>query len=156
MERAKLLRSPVFFGAALAVLVVGFQAVFRDAVPLAYGICTVCHARDLLSRIVNLAARFPMDTPAFAARAIVLTPLGLVAGSLLAARGSGEFAWARPSSPVLMLAGGLVVSASGLLVMSCPTRLILRLGFGDPFALFAAAGLFAGIAVVTLVMKRMR
>jgi len=156
MGFAKLSRSPIFFGAAIAVLVMAFQVLFKDAVPLAYGICTVCHARDFLSWIVNHAVRFPMDTPAFASSAFVLTPLGLVAGSFLASKRAGEFRWVRASNPVLMLIGGAVVSISGLVIMSCPTRLILRLGYGDPLAFFAAIGLLAGIAVSTLIMKRMR
>lgn len=156
MVLAKLSCSPIFFGAAIAVLVVTFQVVFKDVVPLAYGICTVCHARDLLSWIVNHVVRFSMDTPVFASRALVLTPLGLVTGSFLASKRAGEFSWVRASSPVLMLIGGVLVSISGLLIMSCPTRLILRLAFGDTLALFAVIGLFAGIAVSTVIMRKVR
>jgi hypothetical protein len=156
MTVARVVRSPIFFGAAVAVLAVGLQVLFSDRVPLAYGICTVCHARDLLSWIINLATRFPMDTPTFAASALVLTPVGLVAGSFIAARTNKEFSWVRASNPLLMLLGGVFVSLFGLVVMSCPTRVFLRLGYGDPLALFAAAGLLAGIAVATLIMKRVR
>jgi len=156
MGLTKLLRSPVFFGAAVAIFVTGFQVGFREVVPPAYGICTICHARDLLSWIINQATRFPMDTPSFAIRAIVLTPVGLVAGSFLVSWKSGEFSWTRPFNPVIMLFGGAIVSMSGLLIMSCPTRLVLRLAYGDTFALFAAAGLFAGIAVSALILRRVR
>jgi len=149
-------RSPIFFGAVVAVCAVGLQVIFRDMVPLAYGICTVCHARDLLSSAINAVAKFPMDTPDFAARALVLTPVGLVAGSFLAARKNREFSWLRTSNPLLMFLAGLLVSVSGLLIMSCPTRIILRLAHGDTFALMAAVGLFAGIAAATVVMKRRR
>ena len=48
-------RSPIFFGIAVALAAIVLQVAFKDEIPLAYGICTVCHARDLLSWLVNHA-----------------------------------------------------------------------------------------------------
>ena len=147
-------RSPIFFGISVALAAVAVQVAFRDDIPLAYGICTVCHARDLLSWIVNHFVKFQMDSPGFASQALVLTPVGLVAGSFVASKSNAEFKLSHQSNPLLMFLCGGLVSIFGLVIMSCPTRIILRTGFGDTLGLLAAAGLFAGIALAVFVMKR--
>jgi hypothetical protein len=154
MDLNALKRSPIFFGVAVALAAVALQVAFRDELPLAYGICTVCHARDLFSWIINHLTRLQMDSPGFATQAIVLTPVGLVAGSFVASRRNREFALSSRSRPVLLFICGLLVAVAGLVIMSCPTRIILRTAFGDTLGLLAAAGLFAGIALAVLVMKR--
>jgi hypothetical protein len=146
-------RSPIFFGITLALAAVALQVAFKEDLPLAYGICTVCHARDLFSWIANHVGTFQMDSPGFASQALVLTPLGLVAGSFVASRRNREFTIGHQSNPLLMFLGGALVSMTGLLIMSCPTRIVLRTAFGDTLGLLAAAGLFGGIALAVLVMK---
>lgn len=154
MELGALKRSPIFFGIAVALAAVGVQLAFKDDIPLAYGICTVCHARDLFSWIVNHVVKFQMDSPDLASQALVLTPVGLVAGSFVASRRNREFKVGHQSNPFLMFLCGALVSMSGLGIMSCPTRIILRTGFGDTLGLLAAAGLFGGIGLAVFVMKR--
>jgi hypothetical protein len=156
MHLDALKRSPISFGIAVALAAVALQVAFKDDLPLAYGICTVCHARDLLSWLINHLGRFQMDSPAFASQAIVLTPVGLVAGSFVASKRSGEFKLGHQSHPVLMFLCGALVAMVGLLIMSCPTRIILRTAFGDTFGFLAAVGLFGGIALAVLVMKLRR
>ena len=156
MHLNALKRSPVFFGISVALAAIALQVAFRDEIPLAYGICTVCHVRDLLGWLVNHFVKFQMDSPAFATQALVLTPVGLVAGSFVASRRTGEFKIGNPSNFVLMFLSGALVSVVGLAIMSCPTRIILRTAFGDTLGLLAAAGLFAGIALAVLVMRRRR
>ncbi len=154
MSLRRLKGSPVFFGLVVGLAAVAVQVAFRDSLPLAYGICTVCHARDLAAWLVNHVTRFQMDSPVFASQAIVLTPVGLVAGSFVASRQNGEFRLARRSNPLALFLCGLLVAVAGLVIMSCPTRIVLRTAFGDTLGFLAAAGLFAGIALAVFVMKR--
>jgi uncharacterized membrane-anchored protein len=156
MQSNTIKRSPIFFGIVVALSAVALQIAFKDDLPLAYGICTVCHARDLFSWFVNQVVKFQMDSPDFASQALVLTPIGLVAGSFVASRRSKEFKVGHQSNPYLMFLCGALVSMFGLLIMSCPTRIILRTAFGDTLGLLAAVGLFSGIALAVLVMKRRR
>lgn len=152
MKRIK--KSAVFFGLILAVLVAGMELAFNRFIPQAYGICTICHARDLVSWIINRLGSLEMDSPDFAVRAFVLTPLGLILGSFTAAKQNSEFKILRLSNPFLMILYGFIVSLAGLLIMSCPTRIVLRVGFGDTFGILAAAGLFLGITAAVFLMKR--
>jgi hypothetical protein len=154
MELTTLKRSPIFFGISVALAAAALQIAFKDDIPLAYGICTVCHARDLFSWLVNHVVKFQMDSPDFASQALVLTPIGLVAGSFIASKRNSEFKVGHQSNPLLMFLCGALVSMVGLVIMSCPTRIILRTAFGDTLGLLAAAGLFGGIALAVFVMKR--
>jgi len=156
MHLNALKRSPIFFGVAVALAAVALQAAFKEDLPLAYGICTVCHARDLFSWIANHLGKFQMDSPGFASQTLVLTPLGLVAGSFVASKRNAEFKIGHQSNPVLMFLCGALVAMVGLLIMSCPTRIVLRTAFGDTFGLLAAVGLFGGIALAVLLMKLRR
>jgi hypothetical protein len=156
MNLSTLKRSPIFFGVAVALAAVALQVAFKDDLPLAYGICTVCHARDFFSWIANHLGKFQMDSPGFASQALVLTPIGLVAGSLVASKRNAEFKLGHQAHPVLMFLCGALVSMIGLLIMSCPTRILLRTAFGDTFGLLAAVGLFCGISLAVLVMKLRR
>jgi hypothetical protein len=156
MTMRKLKSSPIFFGIAVAILASALPVIFRNDIPLAYGICTVCHARDLLGWVLNHVTRFEMDSPLFASTALVLTPIGLVAGSFVASKRNAEFKLIRISSPISMFFSGVLVSMFGLVIMSCPTRIILRTAVGDTVGLLAAAGLFGGIALAVLAMKRIR
>jgi hypothetical protein len=47
----------------------------------------------------------------------------------------------------------MLVSTVGLLIMSCPTRLILRFAFGDPYAFLGLVGLVLGITLGVMVLK---
>ena len=147
-------KSAVFFGLVLALIAAGMELLFNRVIPQAYGICTICHARDLASWIINHVGSLEMDAPDFALQAIVLTPVGLIFGSFAAAKQNKEFKLLRLSNPFLMIAYGFIVALAGLLIMSCPTRIILRVAFGDTFGMLAAAGLFLGIAAAVLFMKR--
>lgn len=145
----------MFFGAVVGALAVAVQLAFmpgRDA----YGICTVCHTRDLMA--YALTALTPFDPggafshfawPAF-------TTAGLVLGSLCASLRHREFRLVNTGRGFRMFMLGILVAVAGLAVMSCPTRLFLRFAYADTFSLFALAGLFAGIAAATLILKRRR
>ena len=153
MTARTLKSSPIFFGIAVAILASVLPVIFRSDIPLAYGICTVCHARDLMSWVINHATRFEMDSPLFASTALVATPIGLIAGSFVASKRNAEFKLIRVSNPIGMFVCGLLVSIVGLVIMSCPTRIFLRTAVGDTVGLLAAGGLFAGIALAVLTMK---
>ena len=156
MDLKKIKSSPILFGLVLSVLVTGMELAFGKTIPQAYGFCTVCHARDLVSWIANRIGTFQMDSPDFVLYALVLTPIGLIAGSFVAAKRNSEFKILKVANPFLMVLYGLLVAMIGLLIMSCPTRIILRVAYGDSFGIIAAIGLFAGIAAAVFVMKRRR
>jgi hypothetical protein len=154
MDFKKVKSSPVFFGIISGILAVSIQLLLSDDAPLSYGICTVCHTRDFMHWIINLFAQFDMDQPAFVNNVFILTPVGLVIGSFIAAKSNNEYNIQRLANPVPLMIYGFIVAVSGLIIMSCPTRIILRSSFGDSLGLLAALGLCGGIATAVRIMKR--
>lgn len=135
-------RSPVFFGIVIGCLVVLSEIILKGFnPPTAYGICFVCNTRDLIQWIIPL----DLDAPEIARRFIILTIPGVILGSFISAKKNKEFKVQRSAKPVWMVLLGILVSIFGLIIMSCPTRLWLRLGFGDPLALISVVGLLLGI-----------
>ncbi len=143
----------MFFGLAAGVLAVALQQFLmpgRDA----YGLCTVCHTRDLMAWLVAVAGGAERFRTFVGEGLPVFTTMGIILGGLGAALRHGEFRRVAATRPILMLAAGLLCGFAGLVVMSCPTRLFLRLSYADPFTLPALAGLFAGIAVGVALLRR--
>lgn len=112
--------------------------------PPAYGVCVACHGRDLLAA-AGLQAL--LGRPAVAGT--VLTTVGLAGGAFLAARLFGEHRWRPARRPALSLLLGALTMIASLLALGCTTRLVLRVGYGDPLALWSLGGVAAGIVAVT-------
>ena len=74
-------------------------------------------------------------------------------GSFLAARRNGEFGSINLGGNVRQFAFGAVVMGSALFVGGCPTRIIIRSGFGDVAGMLALGGVAAGIVAATLSMR---
>ena len=148
-----LARSPLFFGVVAGTVAVAVQLLLMPG-RNAYGLCTVCHTRDALAWLAGKRsdATFMREFarsgwPAF-------TPAGMLPGSLAASVRHREFRRVAASSRVRMLCLGCLVALAGLAVMSCPTRLFLRLAYADTFAPLTLIGLFVGIVVATAVIRR--
>jgi hypothetical protein len=148
---------PWVFGIAAGALLVGADAALRIAPPSAYAFCLSCHARDLVNTVVNALAGTRWQVTEVASRALLLTSPGVIAGAFLAARLAGERKARRADRPVLFAALGFLVMTVGILIFGCPTRIVLRAGYGEFYGLAALAGLLAGTAVATVAMiLRMR
>ncbi|MHB9128831.1 MAG: cytochrome C [Candidatus Humimicrobiaceae bacterium] len=155
-KKSKLLclTSPIFFGFVVGSLAVLAQPVFKIQPPQAYGICIVCHARDLLNWLSILLFKFRLDSAEATAALPLLTTVGIFLGSVLSSRLNNEYKFIKTENLIKMFFWGLIVSNFGLVIMSCPTRLVLRFAFGDPFALLSIIGLLAGISIGVIFLKK--
>jgi multidrug transporter EmrE-like cation transporter len=145
--------SPLFFGVAAGMLAVLAQPIFHIQPPQAYGICTVCHARDLLNWFSRLLFAINIEAADVSIAYPLLTTIGLVIGAFIASRRYAEFRRIRGENLLFMFLLGMLVANVGLLIMSCPSRLVLRFAFGDPYALLALLGLIVGITTGVMVLK---
>ena len=149
----KAIRSPITFGIAAGVLAV-FAPPILDLKPSqAYGICTVCHARDILSWVSNALFGASFEGREGLEAMPLLTTAGLIAGAMIASKIYGEYRLGRSENYLKMLLLGLCISNIGLLIFSCPTRIVLRLAYGDPFSILSLVGLLGGIAISVGIMK---
>ncbi len=148
------LSTPIFFGIVVGVLAVLAQTLFRIQPPQAYGICTVCHARDLLNWLSKLIFSYELDSAEATIVLPLLTTIGIFLGSLISSKLNKEYRFIKTENLIKMFFMGILVSNFGLIIISCPTRLVLRFAFGDPFALISIIGLLGGIFVGVIFLKK--
>ncbi len=145
--------SPVATGAVIGILAVAVQLLFDR--PEAYGICLACHSRDMLGWILNnLLSTDVIIVSQAGAFSPILMPLGILIGAHIAARMSKVFPRPLFGGEVKMFMLGALSMVFALLLAACPLRLLLRIVYGDPLALFGGAWMVVGIAVGIYVMKR--
>jgi hypothetical protein len=148
-------RSPVFYGIVVAVLAGVAGQWLQISPPAAYGICSACHGRDLADWIVNHVEGKSLFVAAAGASWPLLTVVGLVIGSFAASIRNGEFASINLGGNVRQFAFGGVVMCAALFVGGCPTRLIIRTGYGDLAGVLALGGVAIGVVVATVSMRWM-
>lgn len=149
------LYSPIFFGIITGSLAVLAQPIFKIQPPQAYGICTICHGRDFLNWLSKNLFSFNFESAEVSIQYPLTTTIGIIIGSILSSKINGEFRLIKVENLFIKFFLGIAVSHFGLLIMSCPTRLVLRFAFGDPFALLAIIGLLSGITVGVMILRRL-
>ena len=145
--------SPVTMGIVTAALAVVAQAYLTVQPPPAYGLCVVCHGRDLVVWIYATLFGAKLDVAAVSAQWPLLTVVGIFAGAAYAARSSGEYKpmWGEPAVKAFFCGMGVMIL--GLVIMACPARLWLRAAYGDMIGLAGALAVLAGVVAATLFMR---
>jgi hypothetical protein len=146
-------RSPVFYGIVVAVLAGVAGQWLGVSPPAAYGVCSACHGRDLANWILNSTEGARLFVTSAGSSWPLLTVVGLVLGSFLAARKNGEFGSVNIGGNARQFAFGAVVMCAALFVAGCPTRLIIRTGYGDLAGAIALGGVAAGVVIATLSLR---
>ena len=145
-------RSPIFYG-----IVVAFVAVIAGqwwiSPPAAYGLCSACHGRDLVDWAINNIEGKHLFVTAAGAGWPLFTVVGVVLGSLVAAKRNGELRAINLGGNARQFGYGAFVMCAALFVGGCPTRIIIRTGYGDVAAALALGGVAAGVVAATLSMR---
>jgi len=129
------------------------DAAFAIAPPSAYAFCLSCHVRDLVNTALNAVVHSRFQVTEVAGRALMLTSPGVLLGAYIAARLYGEAKPRKADRPLLLAALGFLMMTIGIVIFGCPTRIVLRAGYGEIYGIIALAGMFAGITVATVIMK---
>ena len=149
----RLPRSPIFYGIAVAVIAGVAGQWLSISPPAAYGICSACHGRDLVDWTLNHIEGTKLYVTAAGANWPVLTVIGLVLGSFAASKRNGEFASIDLGGNARQFVLGFIVMGACLFVGGCPTRIIIRTGYGDVAAALTLAGIAGGVVIATLSMR---
>jgi hypothetical protein len=149
----KLARSPVVYGVVAAVLATVAGQWLGISPPSAYGLCSACHGRDLVDWLLNHTEGTRLYVSAAGASWPLLTVVGLVFGSYLAARRNNEFSSINLGGNARQFAYGAVVMSAALFVGGCPTRILIRTGFGDVDGAIALSGVAAGVVLATYTLR---
>lgn len=109
--------------------------------PRAYGICIVCHARDMVNWFLK-ALGFSYFT-----FGLFLTPVGILLGSFLASRGQSSSTAGESGERGLLdsMLTGFSVALGALLAGACQARAVMLLAWMDPGALAVLAGVVVGV-----------
>ena len=145
-------RSPVFYGIVVAV-VAAAAGQWAINPPAAYGLCSACHGRDLENWIINNVEGKHLFVTAAGSHWPLFTVVGVVLGSMAAARRNGELKSIDIGGNLHQFILGGVVMCAALFVGGCPTRIIIRTGYGDVAAALTLGGIAAGIVTATLSMR---
>ncbi len=149
----RLPRSVVFYGLAAAFLAAVAGQWFDISPPAAYGICSACHGRDLADWILNHTEGTKLFVTTAGAKWPLLTVVGVVVGSFLAAAQNGEYRAVNLGGNARQFVLGAVVMCTALFVGGCPTRILICTGFGDLGGAVALLGVGGGIVAATLGLR---
>jgi YedE family putative selenium metabolism protein len=136
------------WGPILTGIVVGVLAplLVNFGNPGNMGICVACFSRDIAGALgFHRAAIVQYIRPEV---------IGFVLGALVAALLFREFKPRGGSSPLIRFLLGMFAMIGALVFLGCPWRAYLRLGGGDWNAIPGILGLFAGIGLGIVFLKR--
>lgn len=140
-------------GCVAALLAVVAQAYYTLGPPAAYGICVVCHGRDLVHWLLNNLLHFQLPLSLVAKKVPLLTVVGILMGAGFASWQNSEFKPQWIEDKVTAFFTGMIVMISGLAISACPMRLLLRTAYGDFLALLGVIFLIIGISAGTFYLK---
>ncbi len=145
--------SPFQAGLVLGLGSALVQAYFKVVPPVAYGVCMVCHPRDLFNWIAdhlfNLNWNFSMASTNWP----VLTVVGVVLGAFTAAYLHGELHFRSAQRPLFYFVNGFLMINFGLIIGSCPIRIVLLSAYGDFTGVFTWVCIVAGVVLGTWFMR---
>jgi hypothetical protein len=144
---------PWLFGIIAGCMFVFAEVIFNLYPPTAYTFCLTCHARDFINTIVNLLFKTNYQITFLARRVLMTTSLCVMAGAFIAARIFNEFRFKRSTHPILFFLTGFIIMITGIIIFGCPTRIVIRSGYGDVYGIVALTGIFIGILNGTTMLK---
>ena len=149
----RLARSAIVYGlvAAVGAAIVGEWGGVSP--PAAYGLCSACHGRDLIDWTLNHVEGTKLFVTAAGASWPLFTVVGLVVGSLAASLRNGEYRSLNLGGNARQFVLGFFVMCTALFVGGCPTRIIIRSGYGDVAGMIALGGIAIGIVIATVGMR---
>jgi hypothetical protein len=130
------------------------QAYFEIIPPPAYGICMVCHPKDLLNWISDHLLGTAWGNVTVSVSWPVMTVLGIVLGAYVAARRSGEFRLEPAREPIFHFITGFLVINFGLILGSCPIRIIIVSSYGSLIGIVGFTCMIVGVALGSAWLRR--
>jgi hypothetical protein len=133
----------IFTGAVIGILA---PILVKQGNPGNMGVCVACFSRDIAGALgLHRAAAVQYIRPEI---------IGFVLGACVAALLFREFRPRTGSSPFIRFILGMLAMIGTLAFLGCPWRAYLRLSSGDWNAVAGIAGLFAGIAIGIVFLRR--
>ncbi len=135
------------FGAALV------QAYFKVIPPAAYGVCMVCHPKDLVNWIADHLFNLDWGYSVASTNWPILTVVGVVLGALVAAYQHGELRLRPARQPMFNFVNGFLMMNFGLILGSCPIRIVLLSAYGNLIGIAGWACVVIGVVLGTMALR---
>ncbi len=135
------------FGAALV------QAYFKVIPPQAYGVCMVCHPKDLFNWIADHTLNAGWAYSVASTGWPIMTVVGVVLGALAAAYQHGELRLRPARQRMFYFVNGFLMINFGLVLGSCPIRIVLLSTYGNLIGVAGWVCVMLGVALGTMAMR---
>lgn len=136
-------------GLTMGVLAAVAQGYFEVQPPVGLGVCAITHPSNLVNWVVNNVFGTEFTIHGIFVAVPVLTPIGWIIGSFVAALRNKEFKFRR--GPVrenlLAVIFGFLIINLALLWGSCPIRTVVLASYGWIFAMVIMATIVIGVIV---------
>jgi hypothetical protein len=153
VTKRTLVNSVFVAGFVLGVGAATIQAYFNLVPPMAYGVCMVCHPKELVNWLADHLLNTHWGYSMAAMQAPILTVVGVALGAAIAAVRHGEFHLRPARQPLLYLVLGFLMINLGLILGSCPIRIVLLSAYGSLTGLIGWALVIAGVGVGLVVLR---
>jgi hypothetical protein len=135
------------FGAALV------QAYFKVIPPVAYGICMVCHSKDLFNWIADHAFNLDWSYSIASTFWPLLTVVGVAFGALAAAYQHGELRLRPARQQLFYFVNGFLMMNFGLILGSCPIRIVILSAYGNLIGIAGWACVIGGVLFTVVALR---
>jgi len=146
--------SPFFAGIVMGGGAALVQAYFKIIPPPAYGICFVCHPKDLFNWLCDHIFGTTFGNVSVSVDVPVLTIAGILIGAFAAAKMHGEYKVERAREPIFHFITGFLVINFGLILGSCPIRIIIVSAYGSLIGIVGYICLMAGVVAGAFWLRR--
>ncbi len=134
-------------GAALA------QAYFKVVPPVAYGVCMVCHPRDLFNWTADHLFGLGWHYTIASTNWPLLTVIGVLAGAFVASAQHGELKLRPSRQSFFFFLNGFLMMNFGLILGSCPIRIVILSAYGDWTGIIGWACVVIGVLAMTALLR---
>jgi hypothetical protein len=145
--------SPLQAGLVLGFSAALVQAYFKVIPPVAYGVCMVCHPRDLVNWLADHLLKTEWDYGLASNAWPLLTVVGVVLGASVAAWQHGELRIRPSSQQWFYLINGFLMMNFGLILGSCPIRIVLLTAYGDLMGAAGCVCIILGVVLGTMALR---
>jgi hypothetical protein len=136
-------------GIAMGVLAAIAQGFFNVQPPVGDGVCAVSHPANLVNWLSNTVFGTEFTIHGIFVGIPVLTPIGFIVGSTIAALKNKELRFRRGPvrDNIFAFILGFIIINFGLLWGSCPIRTAILSSYGMVFAMIILASIVLGVIV---------
>lgn len=153
MKRSRLGDSVFLAGLVLGVGAALAQAYFGLIPPQAYGVCMVCHPKDLVNWLADHLLHTHWGYSIASVNAPILTVVGVVLGAGVAAYRHGDLQLRPARQPIQYFILGFLMINFGLILGSCPIRIVLLSAYGSVTGLIGWACVIFGVGLGLVALR---